>query len=380
MPDIHRWRNIVWQLCALLVVVLIIYTATTNAYENLQRQHIAAGWAFLNNTAGFAISQTLIAYSEVSTYGRAFVAGLLNTLLVSSLGIILATLLGFAVGLARLSHNWLLSKLALCYVETLRNIPLVLQLMFWYSAVLVPLPPPRDSFSLAGMIYLNGRGLFIPAPVPHENFSYVLWALAAGLFLTVALWRISKIRQKETGRALPVGIWAPVLIVGLPALAYYLAGQPLEWNLPHLSGFNFTGGSRIIPEFVALLLGLVLYTAAFIAEVVRAGIQAVPHGQKEAARALNLPQAVVTRTVVMPQALRVIIPPLANQYLNLTKNSSLAVAIGYPELFTVAGTINNQTGQAIEVIAITMAVYLTLSLSIVGITNAANARFKLVER
>jgi general L-amino acid transport system permease protein len=380
VPGALRLKNLFWQGVVLLAVILLLYAAATNAYENMQRQHIAAGWGFLGNTAGFALSQTLIAYSEVSTYGRAFVAGLLNTLLVAALGIIFATVLGFVIGIARLSHNWLVNRLALCYVELTRNVPLVLQLMFWYRAVFVPLPGPRDSLSLWNMFFLNGRGLFVPTPIVHESFSFVVWALVAAGALSFILWRFARNLQAKTGRILPVWQISLLLIIALPLITYYLLGEPLEWNYPELAGFNFTGGTRIIPEFVALLLGLTLYTAAFIAEIVRSGIQAVQRGQAEAALALGLSRNKTTRLIVLPQALRLIIPPLTSQYLNLTKNSSLAVAIGYPDLFTVAGTINNQTGQAIEVIVLTMGVYLTLSLLTSAVMNAFNARFALVER
>jgi general L-amino acid transport system permease protein len=375
-----RLKSIFWQGVVLLTVMLLAYSAATNAYDNLQRQHVAVGWGFLENTAGFAISQTLIAYSEVSSYGRAFVVGLLNTLLVAAIGIVCATVLGFVIGVARLSHNWLVNRLALCYVELIRNIPLVLQLMFWYRAVFGGMPSPRDSLSFMNTFFLNGRGLFVPTAVLHENFSLVAWALVAACTLSFILWRFARNLQARTGRILPVWQISLLLVIGLPVLTYYLLGKPIEWNYPELVGFNFTGGTRIIPEFVALLLGLVLYTASFIAEIVRAGIQAVAKGQMEAALALGLSRNQAMRLIVLPQALRVIIPPLTSQYLNLTKNSSLAVAIGYPDLFTVAGTINNQTGQAIEVIVLTMAVYLTLSLLTSAVMNLFNARFALVER
>ncbi|MES2907289.1 MAG: amino acid ABC transporter permease [Pseudomonadota bacterium] len=364
----------------LLLVGFVIYEASTNAYDNLQRQNIAGGWGFLNNVAGFALSQTLIPYSELSTYGRAFVVGLLNTLMVAAIGIVLATLLGFIVGIARLSQNWLFSKIALCYVEFIRNVPLVLQLMFWYSAVLVPLPGPRDSIRLLDMFFLNNRGLFVPYAVFGENFVFVVAAFLVALAAVITLYLYARRRQEKAGDIIPLTIPALVILVSLPLCAYFVTGGPVTWVFPELRGFNFSGGSRVIPEFVALLLGLVLYTAAFIAEIVRAGIQAVPRGQTEAALALGVSRRKTTSLVVVPQALRIIIPPLTSQYLNLIKNSSLAVAVGYPEFVTVAGTINNQTGQALEVIAITMAVYLFLSLSTSAFMNWYNARIALVER
>ncbi len=380
MPERIRWRDLIWQAAVLLLVGFVIYEASTNAYDNLQRQNIAGGWGFLNNVAGFALSQTLIPYSELSTYGRAFVVGLLNTLMVAAIGIVLATLLGFIVGIARLSQNWLFSKIALCYVEFIRNVPLVLQLMFWYSAVLVPLPGPRDSIRLLDMFFLNNRGLFVPYAVFGENFVFVVAAFLVALAAVITLYLYARRRQEKAGDIIPLTIPALVILVSLPLCAYFVTGGPVTWVFPELRGFNFSGGSRVIPEFVALLLGLVLYTAAFIAEIVRAGIQAVPRGQTEAALALGVSRRKTTSLVVVPQALRIIIPPLTSQYLNLIKNSSLAVAVGYPEFVTVAGTINNQTGQALEVIAITMAVYLFLSLSTSAFMNWYNARIALVER
>lgn len=380
MPETIRWRNLIWQAAVVLLVGFLAYEAASNAYENLQRQNIAGGWSFLDRTAGFAISQTLIPYSEVSSYGRAFVVGLLNTLLVAAIGIVLATLLGFIVGIARLSQNWLVAKIALCYVEFIRNVPLVLQLMFWYTAVLVPLPGPRDSIIFFNSFFLNSRGLFVPYAITGEAFSFVCYAFLAAVAAVIALRIYAHRMQITTGRIVPVFFPSLVFLLALPLSAYFVTGGPVTWSHPELQGFNFRGGTRIIPEFVALLLGLVLYTAAFIAEIVRAGIQAVPRGQPEAALALGISRRRTMRLVIVPQALRIIIPPLTSQYLNLIKNSSLAVAVGYPELFTVAGTINNQTGQAVEVIAITMGVYLFLSLTTSAFMNWYNARIALVER
>lgn len=368
-----RWQPLAWQAAILLIVALLGYSAATTAYFNLENQKIATGWGFLGQVAGFAISQTLISYSEVSTYLDAFVVGLLNTLLASAVCIVLATLLGFLIGIGRLSQNWLIARLALGYVEFVRNVPLVLQLVFWYTAVLVPLPAPRLSLNIAETFFLNNRGLFIPRPV-SEDLRFIVIAIVVAGLLSLALGLHARRFKEKTGRALPV--WRPSLafLVVLPVSAWLVSGKPFAFDYPRLQGFNFVGGLQLLPEFVALVLGLTLYTAAFIAEIVRAGLQAVSKGQQEAALALGLSRNKTLRFVVVPQALRIIVPPLTNQYLNLVKNSSLAVAIGYPELFTVAGTINNQTGQAVEVIAITMSVYLTLSLLISAAMNFYDAR------
>jgi general L-amino acid transport system permease protein len=371
-------RAIFYQLVLLMAVLWLGYEFVLNARANLQAQNIASGFGFLDNTAGFGVNQSLIAYNEADTYGRVFLVGLLNTLLVAALGIVLATILGFAIGIGRLSPNWLLARLAGGYVELIRNLPLLFQILFWYLAVLGALPGPRQSISLAGAIFLNNRGIIVPAPVAGAGIGAVVAAFAIGVLaaIAVALW--ARRRQDRTGGRPPL-FWPSVaLIVGLPLAAFVAAGFPIGFEKPELRGFNFVGGIRLIPEFVALLLALTTYTAAFIAEVVRAGLLAVPRGQTEAALALGLRRGLMLRLVVVPQALRVIVPPLTNQYLNLTKNSSLAVAIGYPDLFAVfAGTALSQTGQAIEIIAITMAVYLAISLLTSALMNWYNARIQV---
>jgi general L-amino acid transport system permease protein len=305
-----------------------------------------------------------------------FLVGLLNTLLVAALGIALATVLGFLIGLARLSPNWLLARLAGGYVELIRNLPLLFQILFWYLAVLGTLPGPRQSISLAGVIFLNNRGIIMPAPVAGAGV--VVAAFGVGVVGAIALAFWARRRQERTGQRIPLLWLSLALILGLPLAAFVAAGFPISFERPMLRGFNFVGGIRLIPEFVALLLALTIYTAAFIAEVVRAGVLAVPRGQTEAALALGLRRGLMLRLIVVPQALRVIVPPLTNQYLNLTKNSSLAVAIGYPDLFAVfAGTALNQTGQAIEIIAITMAVYLAISLLTSAFMNWYNTRIQV---
>ncbi len=361
----RRFGNVAVQMVLVAAVAALIYAAAVNAAYNLDKAHIATGLGFWNNTAGFDISQTLIPYSSsTSTFGRAFWVSLLNTLLVSTLGIVLATVIGFTVGLAQLSRNWLVAKLAGGYVELIRNIPLLLQLLFWYNAVLKSLPELRDSIALrGGAVLLNNRGLFLPRPQFAPGFAVVVLALMLGIAAALALRIWARRRQERTGAQTRTAPWQIGLIFGLPAAAFALAGAPLSVSFPVMGRFNVSGGVEILPEFAALLLALSLYTAAFIAEVVRAGVLAVPHGQSEAAAALGLRSGTILRLVVVPQAMRVIVPPLTSQYLNLIKNSSLAVAIGYPDLVQVfAGSVLNITGQAVEVIAITMAVYLAISL------------------
>jgi general L-amino acid transport system permease protein len=383
----HRWWNdpriraLGLQLALVAGVLAIGWYLLGNTLHNLESRGITTGFGFLDDRAGFGIIQSLVPYSEASSYGRTFLVGLLNTLLVSALGIGLATLLGFLIGVARLSRNWLIARLAAIYIEVFRNIPLLLQIFFWYFAVLRALPGPRQSLDLGGAVYLNLRGLYLPRPLFETGFWLVPAALVAGLVGSGLLARWARRRQAATGRQFHSFYAGLGLILGLPLLAFFAAGTPLSWELPELKGFNFRGGIPIIPELTALLLALSIYTAAFIAEIVRAGILAVSHGQTEAAYALGLRPGLTLRLVVIPQALRVIIPPLTSQYLNLTKNSSLATAIGYPDLVSVfAGTTLNQTGQAVEVIAMTMAVYLLISLGISLLMNWYNRRAALVER
>ncbi len=374
-------RSIAYQVALCVVIAFLVYGAASNAIDNLARANIASGFGFWHNTAGFDISQTLISYTNVSTYGRAFWVGLLNTLLVAGLGIVFATVLGFIVGISRLSKNWLLNKAASFYVETIRNLPLLLQLLFWYNAVLKALPELRESIVIPGGLFLNNRGLFLPEPIFKDGFLFVLLTLIAGIAVSIAFRIWARKRQEQTGRQAPVFLTAFGLIVGLPLIVLFVAGVPLEFSYPQAGRFNISGGIEVLPEFAALLFGLSIYTAAFIAEVVRAGVLAVSHGQTEAAYSLGLRPQPTLRLIVVPQAMRVIIPPLTSQYLNLTKNSTLAVAIGYPDLVQVfTGTVLNQTGQAVEVVAITMAVYLTISLATSLLMNIYNSRIALVER
>jgi general L-amino acid transport system permease protein len=374
-------RQVFYQVLLLLALGYLVYWVVNNVADNLRRQNIASGFDFLNRTSGFDVSQTLIPYSNTSTYGRAFWVGLLNTLLVAGLGIVFATVLGFVIGIARLSSNWLVARLAGAYVEIVRNLPLLLQLFFWYFAVLKALPSPRQSYALPGGAFFNVRGLYLPMPVPEMGFSRVVAAFWASLILSIGIGWWARRRQRATGQRFPVLRTVLVLMIGMPLVAYFVSDQPLSWSYPELRGFNFQGGVAVLPELLALLFGLSFYTASFIAEIVRAGILGVPKGQTEAAQALGLTNQQSLRLVIVPQAARIIIPPLTSQYLNLTKNSSLAVAIGYPDFVNVfTGTVLNQTGQAIEVILVTMAVFLLLSLLTSIFMNWFNRRMALVER
>jgi general L-amino acid transport system permease protein len=373
-----RVRAVFYQVLVVALVVLGGAYLVQNTMANLARLGVASGFGFLARPAGFDIGQSLIDYSAQGSFGRAFVVGFLNTLLVAIVGIVFATIIGFLMGIARLSHNWLLSTIASVYIEVVRNIPLLLQLLLVYAVIIHFLPQPRESASLFGVL-LNTGGLFLPRPVPQPGFGVVavIWLLALAAIPVVL--KLASRRRELTGRPVRTGPVVAGLLLLIP-LSYFVLGQPLGLDFPVMGRFRPTGGFVVQPEFVALVVGLAIYTGAFIAEIVRSGILAVSKGQWEAASSLGLSRGQTLRLIVVPQALRVIIPPQTNQYLNLTKNSSLAVAIGYPDFFNVAGTINNQTGQAVEVVAITMGVYLTLSLLTSVFMNWYNNRMALVER
>ena len=374
-------RSIFFQAVLLIAVVGFGMYIFGNTAANLEKQGIATGFRFMGTTAGFGIITHLIDYNEASSYGRAFAVGFLNTMLVAFTGIIAATIIGVFIGIARLSHNWLISRLAMVYIELFRNIPLLLQIFFWYFAVLRALPAPKNSFNFADGVFINNRGIYFPSAIYEDGFSLVIWALFIAIVAVIFMARWAHKRQEATGQQFHTVYVAIAILVGLPLLALTVTGFPLSWEIPALKGFNFKGGTVIIPEFVALWLSLSVYTASFIAEIVRAGIQAVSHGQTEASHALGLTAGPTLRLVILPQALRVIIPPLSSQFLNLTKNSSLATAIAYPEMVSVfTGTVLNQTGQAVEIISMTMAVYLSISLGISAFMNWYNARMALVER
>jgi general L-amino acid transport system permease protein len=378
-----QFRAILYQLIMASLLIYLGWSIVENTIANMEERGIRAGFGFLQETAGFSITMSLVPYEPGDTYGRVFVVGLLNTLLVAGVGVILATLVGFLVGVMRLSKNWVVSRLANIYVEIFRNIPLLLQILFWYTAVLKPLPGPRQVFERNTEIYfgISNRGITGPEFVLLEDFSFTTWTILLGILFTIGIHRWAKQRQAATGDQFPVLFAGMVLVVGLPILMFLFSGAPIEFTPAKMGRFNLAGGITIIPEFLAILLSLVLYTASFIAEIVRAGIQAVNYGQTEASRALGLRHSTTLRLVVIPQAMRIIIPPLTSQYLNLTKNSSLAAAIAYPDLIsTFAGTALNQNGQALETLAITMTVYLSLSLLTSAFMNWFNSRVALVER
>ncbi len=376
-----RVRSIIYQVIMAGGVVIFIVWLTNNTLDNLEQRGIASGFEFLNHPAGFGVPFSLIEYSEASPYRTVFILGVLNTLFVSVVGIIFATILGFFLGVMRLSKNYLISRLAAIYLEIFRNIPLLLQMLFWYIGVLQLMPQQRSSIVLPGDIYINNRGIFYPALEAQPGFMAIPIAFAIGIVATIILRSWVKKRRDETGQGFPT-VWVGLgLIFGLPIIAALVTGMPWDWSIPRLQGFGFKGGTVIIPEFLALLLALTIYTAAFIGEIVRAGIQAVSKGQTEAAHALGIKPGTTLRLVIIPQAMRIIIPPLISQYLNLTKNSSLAPAIGYPEMTQVwAGTVLNQSGQALECMAMVMGTYCFISLSISGFMNWYNARVALVER
>jgi general L-amino acid transport system permease protein len=372
-------RAIAFQILALSAVILLGWYLVSNTMHNMATRNIATGWSFLGREAGFGISEHVIEYSPADSYGRAILVGFLNTIKVAVIGIVLATIIGVIVGLARLSPNWLVARMATVYVESLRNVPLLLQLIIWYGLI-IAMPGPRQAVQMIPGVFLTGRGVYYPSIEAEPVHTWMAVLFLVGIALTWGYARWARRRQDETGQAAPLLLPAIGFIIGLPLVAWLVAGAPLTLGIPELKGFNFAGGSVLSPEFAAMVVGLSTYTGAFIAEVVRSGIQAVSHGQTEAARALGLRPMLVTRLVVFPQSLRVIVPPLTSQYLNLTKNSSLAVAIGYPDLVSTGNTALNQTGQAVECIAIIMGVYLAISLAISLFMNWYNKHIALVER
>ncbi|MEN5018323.1 amino acid ABC transporter permease [Erwinia sp. Eh17-17] len=377
-PAVRAW---LYQIIAIVAVLAVAGYLMHNTIINLANRGITSGFGFLERSAGFGIVQHLIDYTESDTYARVFLVGLTNTLLVSALCIVFASFLGFFIGLARLSDNWLLRKISNIYIETFRNIPPLLQIFFWYFAVLRNLPGPRQALNAFDLAYVSNRGLYIPWPEYVAGTGPFLIAIALALTIAFGLFRYNKQHQLKTGQLRRTWPAALAMLVLFPLVASLFAGSPMHWDIPELRGFNFRGGFVLIPELAALTLALSIYTSSFIAEVIRSGIQSVPHGQHEAARSLGLPNPVTLRQVIIPQAMRVIIPPLTSQYLNIVKNSSLAAAIGYPDMVSLfAGTVLNQTGQAIETIAITMGVYLIISLSISLLMNIYNRKIALIER
>ena len=376
-PVIRGW---VFQIVVVTLVGLLAWFLVSNTIENLQRQKIASGFHYLEREAGFEIGDSMIAYSPADTYGRAIVVGMLNTLKVAILGIILATILGTMIGVGRLSPNWLLAKICEGYVEMFRNVPLLLWLFLFYKMISEAFPGPRQAINVFDSFFLSNRGLYFPVPMADPIHKWLGLALLIGIAATVVVKRWAKKRQDATGQPFPTIRAGIGLILGLPIIVWLLGGAPHHMSWPALKGFNFEGGTVIQPEFTALLVGLVLYTSAFVAEIVRSGILALHKGQTEAAMAIGLSRGQVMRLVLLPQALRIIVPPMTSQYLNITKNSSLAIAIGYPDLVASINVTINQTGQAIENILIIMAAYLSVSLSISAFMNWYNKRIALRER
>lgn len=378
------WRNpsvrsAVYQGLLLALVAAAAWYLLSNTLANLAQRNISSGFGFLGREAGFAIGETPIAYTPADTYGRAILVGLLNTLRVSVVCIVAATLLGTLLGMARLSHNWLIARLAGVYIEFVRNVPLLLQLFFWYAIITESTPGPRQALNPLPGVFLSNRGLKLPG-LQGDALDWIAGGLALAVLLSVLLWHGARKMRLRSGKPLPVLRIAATLLLALPLAGWWFSGAALALDMPHLRGFNFQGGISLSPEFAALTMGLVVYTSAFIAEVVRSGVQSVSRGQWEAAQALGLSRGRTLRLVILPQALRVIVPPMTSQFLNVTKNSSLAVAIGYPDIVSVVNTTLNQTGQAVEGIMIIMAAYLAVSLAIALLMNWYNRRIALVER
>ena len=373
-------RGVFYQVLTIIGLVAFFYVIYSNTVDNLRRANISSGFGFLQGRAGFDLGQSLIEYSSDHSYLRALEVGFINTLLVAFVGIVLATVIGLIIGIGRLSSNWLIAKLCTVYVEVFRNIPPLLVIFFWYVGVINVLPQVRASIELPLDVFLNNRGVFFPKPIFGDGFLFVVLAFMVAVVLSVMHMRWVSARQMATGKRFPVLPVVLALVIILPLIAFVLEGRPLSFDVPTAGKFNLTGGGTIGPEFMSLLLALSFYTASFIAEIVRAGIRGVAHGQSEAAHALGVRPGLATRLIVLPQALRIIIPPLTSQYLNLTKNSSLAVAIGYADLVAVGGTILNQTGHSIEIVAIWMVVYVTISLLTSLFMNWFNAKMALVER
>lgn len=377
----QKIRGIIFQLLTVIGLVAFLWYIGTNTVANIEQRGIQTGFGFLNGTAGFGIDQSPIPYTEENTHGRVFIVGLLNTIIIAFVGIICATLVGLIIGILRLSRNWLIAKLAKAYVDFFRNIPLLLQILFWYNVVLRAMPNPKQSFNFFDMIFINNRGLYFPLPEYNTTFFMMVGSLFCALFAAIALNAWENKRKEATGEDFIVFPFAIGIFILFPVLAYFIGGAHLNFSFPELRGFNFKGGKTLSPEFLALTFALTIYTATFIAEAVRSGIEAVSHGQKEAAASMGFSPYQSLKLVILPQAIRIAIPPIINQYLNLIKNSSLATAVGYPEIVTVfAGTSLNQVGQAIEIISMTMLVYLIISLIVSALLNWFNHKMKIQER
>ena len=377
----EKVRGVLYQLITIVAFAMLALYIAHNTAQNIEARGIKSGFEFLNNSSGFDITESPIPYTTKSTHWDVYKVGLINTLIVSFFGIVLTSILGLIIGVARLSSNWIVSRLAATYIETFRNIPVLLQILFWYNVVLAAMPSVRQSYSFFDSVFINQRGIFVPKPIFLEGSIYVGVALVVAIIMGWFVHKWAKRKLEESGKEFPVFLTNLALLIILPLIAYYAAGKPIDFDYPVLKGFNFEGGKTYTPEFLALLFALVIYTATFIAEAIRSGIEAVNKGQKEAAMALGLSKMQALKLVILPQAIRVAIPPIISQYLNLIKNSSLAAAIGYPELVTVfAGTSLNVTGQALEIIAITMGTYLVISIIVSLVLNWFNNKMKIKER
>lgn len=376
----ERKRGIASQAVVGLALIAVVWFLADNMLANQARLGVPMSLRFLDSPAGFQLSFAAISVTLDSPISRILLVGALNTLLVSAITAVFATILGLIIGITRLSNNWLMSRLAGCYIELLRNTPLLLQLVFWYSGVVAVLPVVKNSLSLFEVIFLNKKGLYIPEPVFQPGAGLIFIGFIVAVVASVFLRRWARKRQEATGERFPAISVSIALILGLPFITSFALGHPVEWNVPVLGGFNFSGGLAFQPEVVALILGLGLNSSAFIAEIIRGGILAIGHGQTEAALAVGLKPRWSLRLVVIPQAQRIVIPPMVSQYLNVVKNSTLAGFIGYPDLFSVIGTSQNQTGRAIECITILMVFYLSVSLAISAVLNWYNKRVALVER
>lgn len=372
--------SVIGQALVLGAILYGLYWLLTTTQANLDARGIVSGFGFLKQEAGLPIGDSLIAYDPSKSYGYAFLVGILNTLFVSALAVLFSTILGVIVGVARISGNWLVNRIAVVYVELFRNVPLLLTLFFIYTVVINTLPGARSPISPVDGVYFSKRGFYFPKPIPLDGFDIVVWLSVLAIASTIAFAYFAKRFHDNTGKNLPVLTISLAILFGIPILTFLIQGMPLQFEHAVLKGFNFAGGISLKPEFTALLLGLTLYTAAYIGENVRGGLQSVAAGQIEAANALGVSRGVVVRKILLPQALRVIIPATTNDYASLVKNSSLAVAIGFPDMVSIGGTVIGQNGQAIEVIALWMAVYMTINISISGLMNWANTRSKIVER
>jgi general L-amino acid transport system permease protein len=377
----RKVRGVLFQLLTVIALVLFMWYIGQNTVHNIEKRGIQTGFSFLSGTAGFAINDTPIAYDETYTHGRVFLVGLLNTIIISVVVIFFSTILGLIIGVLRLSKNWLIAKISSAYIDIFRNIPILLQILFWYNVVLATLPSPRNSIKIFDSIFINNRGFYLPKPALNSTTISVIVSIFLVFIVLFFLNKWANKRHEETGKEFPVLLTGIGMLFTFPIIAFFIGGGDLQLSYPVLKGFNFRGGKVLYPEFLALAFALTIYTATFIAEAVRSGIEAVSKGQKEAAASIGLSNYQALKLVILPQAIRIAIPPTINQYLNIVKNSSLATAVGYPELVTVfAGTSLNQVGQAIEIISMTMAVYLVTSLSVSALLNWINFKMKIKER